>query len=259
MDIPGERPKRSARLEKIAHWIEDDNFVRADFAYAICAEDGKRYRVNGNHTSTVLCNCIDSEEFPAFPENVPLVIEEWTCDTLAEVIYIFDTYDNPVSVRSSDDKLGVYIAQYDDLASVTRDAVKAAVKGVNAYRLYMKNADYPPTKAREMGTLLQHQQVRNYCRFVADFGNSVYDGWKRPGINAAIFQSWMDDPAVATIVWEELFGETDPDPTSRSRMFVTKMRTYEARKGKPADFFYRQFVSHWKAAKREANATASNQ
>ncbi len=250
-ELKGERSKKRGRLNRIVDWLDTGNFVRADIAYCFCKETGKRYRVNGQHSTAVLKECITNREMPDFPVGVPLVLEEWECDTFMELVEVFDSFDNPGAVRSSDDKLGVYISNYPDLDSVCRVAVKAALGGVNTSRKYHDNPDYPSRTAREVGTLLRSQEVRDYCKFIADFGNCVYDGWKKPGINAAVYDTWKECPGLAAAVWEEVFSESNPDPMSQSRIFVTKLRTSAAKKGKPSDFFYRSCMTQWKQAKRQ--------
>lgn len=240
-DIPGERVKKKSRLQWVIDLLEHGDFCRADFAYCACKETGKRHRVNGNHTSTVLLQCIENTaEMPPFPDDIMVQVEEWECDTITDLINVFDTFDNARSTRSSDDRLHNFIGQHPDLYSMPEECVKAAVRGVNKDREFKKNPDSPHFSARDVGLLLEDNDVRRYCAWIADFAGSTYNGWKQVGINAAMYDSWVDDEEVASVVWEEVMSESNADPASQSRLFTNTLRTYLARKGKKPDFFYRK-------------------
>ena len=238
-DIPGERSKKKSRLQWIINMLEQQEFVRADFAYCYCKATDKRHRVNGNHTSTVLAQCLDNQEMPPFPTGIDVQVEEWECDTTMDLINVFDTFDNARSSRSSDDRLHNFIGQYEELFAMPEECVKAAVRGVNKYRA-IRRTEEPSFPARDIGLLLQEKPVREYCEWIADFSGSLYPGWKKPGINAAMYGSWLEDPRLADVVWEEVMGESNPDPASDSRILATTLRVSQAKKGKDSEFFYRK-------------------
>lgn len=243
LPVPGERPLRTARIGKIIDWISCGKFCRANFAVAHCVSDGNTYRINGQHTAWVLRTLIENEsrstpnaELPKFPEDVPLVIEKWEVDNPWELVMVFDTYDNPASVRSNGDKLGVYVAEHPDLAGVSKRVVAACVKGVNYSRKSSIAIDPSACvfSQRETGMLLQEPVVRRFVLFVNRLNQSAtWRGYLQDkDICAVVYDTWRMDAATAEAVWFELFQETNPDPRSASRRFAAKMNVELNRKSR---------------------------
>jgi len=238
--IPGERPIRPKRANTIQQWIANGKFCRGNFAFAKCKADDVTYRVNGQHTSHELSKCDDNDPNALdFPENVEVNIEHWECDSVGDLPDIFDTFDNPTSARSNDDKLGVFLAQYDDLRGVTKVVAKAGVQAVNEYRRGLNSDEIRPVQSRELGLLLGEDDIRDFVRFCADFEESVYKGWKNYGIGAAMYETWKEDPETAKEIWSEAFEESNPDPRAPTRLWVSQMRASEARSGKDKRWYYR--------------------
>lgn len=52
--VPGERPLKSARLKYFEDLINAGTFADPTWSQGICKEDGKTYRLDGQHTSTQL-------------------------------------------------------------------------------------------------------------------------------------------------------------------------------------------------------------
>ena len=253
--IPGERPIRPKRANTIRQWIANGRFCRANFAYAKCKEDGVTYRVNGQHTSHELSKCDDDDPNALdFPQDVEVHIEHWECDNLGDLADIFDTFDNPTSARSNDDKLGVFLAQYDDLRGVSKTVTKAAVQAVNEYRRGLMSDECRPVHSRELGLLLADDEIREFVRFCADFEESVYRGWKNYGIGAAMYETWKEDAETAREIWSEVFEESNPDPRSPMRLWVSQMRASEARSGKDKRWYYRSARREYKKWCRQTDS-----
>src|SRR5437588_9812019 len=71
---PGDRPLNSDRCNQLRRIIANQEFRTAEWASAVC--EGKEYRVNGKHTSTILTE-IDG----SFPD-VMVIVEKYACDSL---------------------------------------------------------------------------------------------------------------------------------------------------------------------------------
>lgn len=249
--IPGERPRKNKRVEYLTELIDDSQFCRADFAYAKCKEDGKRYRVNGNHTSFVLCGCIDNADLPDFPEGIPLVVEEWECDVTSELIDIFDSYDNPQSNRTAGDRLGVHIAMHvEALDGCSRDVIAASLRGINMVLQTSKNPDEPCKKQWDVGELLKSDEAIRFCHFIQPFKDDTWQGWKDKGVCAAVFRNWRDSEDQAEEIWSECFDEQNDNENSDSRKFVNRMRTERGRKQRTSAWFYSESLKYWKKRRK---------
>lgn len=245
LSTPGERPLKKKRLDLARHRLESGRFCRADFAYIDCKEDGQRYRINGNHTSTVLAECAENSDLP-FPENCPLCVETWECDTIAELGDAFDCFDNPMSNRTSGERLIVHMREHrSELDGVDAIVVSAALKGVNMFRKMVRDENTPSVQQWELGELLSSPEVVQFCHFVQMFKDGSWAGWKDQGIAAVLFQSFLDDEDKARNVWEECFDEANDSETSASRRFVNRMRTEKGRRHRTPSWFYNQAKDYW--------------
>ena len=253
--IPGERPIRPGRAKKIQQWIANGTFCRANFAYAECKEDGVTYRVNGQHTSHELSKCDDDDpNAPDFPQDVDVHIEHWVCDSRDELADIFETFDNPTSGRTNDDKLGVFVAQYDDLRGIPKVVAKSALKAVNEYRREVKSDEFPPVQTRDLGLLLAEEDIRKFVQFYVEFQQSIYQGWKNHGVGAAMYEAWKEDAETAGEIWAEVLDESNPDPRSPQRVWVSTMRATQARSGRTKGWYYRNARTQYRKWKKELNS-----
>ena len=251
-DMPGERKLKASRLTAIRSWIANKRFCRAHFAYAECAEDGKTYRVNGQHTSTVLseCNDDDPKAFD-FPKDIQVDLEFWKCDTKSELSDIFDTFDNPKSARTNDDKLGVYQAQYSDLQGVSRKVCKAGLQAINELRR-QKNEDGKPAVAlRETGLLLAETEVREFIRWLMSFDNAPNRLWANQGIGAAMAESFYEDRDSSDAIWSQVIDEANPDPRDPKRLWASQIRATVARSTRNKGWYFRNARKEYRKWKKE--------
>src|SRR5262252_2702873 len=79
---PHERPLSERRLAVYEKLIRQGHFRPVIWATARCKETHGTYRVNGQHTSTLLSGLEDIPEFWA-------VIERYQCDTLEDVAKLY--------------------------------------------------------------------------------------------------------------------------------------------------------------------------
>lgn len=251
-NMPGERKLKPVRLKTIREWVRNGKFCRANFAYAECAEDGKIYRVNGQHTSHILSECDDNDPAaPNFPKDVPVHLEFWKCTHKTELSEIFDTFDPPVSARTNDDKLGVYQAQYPDLNGISRVAVKAGLRAVNELRREKGEDDKPAVLAREVGLLLADPLVRDCVRWFSCFESSPNRLWINPGIGAAMAESFYDDRDTADAIWTQVIDEAEPDPRDPKRLWASQIRATVARSSRNKTWYFRNARKEYRKWKKE--------
>ena len=102
--LPGERPLRQARLKFFQSCVRNEIFNSPTWAQVFVGDDATPYRADGQHTSYVLAHC----EEAIFPTAVSVTIDTWAVDSENELGDLFDLFNNPVSVRSNSDKMGVF-------------------------------------------------------------------------------------------------------------------------------------------------------
>lgn len=157
--LPNERPLRSTRAKHHVDLIAADRFFTP--LWGCCEFEGVLYRGNGNHTSNVLCCCLQAhsangmdehamefakkhlltaagkwkgasiEDLPEVEEGqIKAVVETFYADDQRDFVDFFTRYDSSVSARSNQDVLGVYIAERVELLELSRDRVRYALSGV---------------------------------------------------------------------------------------------------------------------------------
>ena len=250
--IKGERPKRSGRIRKLVKLLEDGNFVMCDWAIIHCRENDTWYRGNGQHSSYTL-QCLLDGTTPsgddnakmkpieaAFPKGVPVVIKECYCDTEAELIDVFDMFDNQMSSRSADDKLGIFMAAYDELRFTEVKVVKDALKGVDFLRKNDKSEIHENLRsqivkdASDRGQLLNVNAVREFIEFMVEHPVTPYPYRANAGATAAVYEAWLPRTKESEIEVETLLYEAQPEAEKSGKA----IRAGLSKKGHGADWYW---------------------
>lgn len=250
--IRGERPKRSGRIKKMVKLLEGGNFVMCDWAIIHCLENDTWYRGNGQHSSYTL-QCLLDGSVPQgddkakikkieadFPLGVPVVIKECFCDTEAELIDVFDMFDNQMSSRSSDDKLGIFMAAYDELRFTEVKIVKDALQGVDFLRKHDKSQLHESLRsvqvrdASDRGQLLSVNSVREFIEFIVEHPVTPYPYRANAGAMAAVYEAWLPRTKESEIEVEALLYEAQPEAEKSGKA----IRAGLSKKGHGADWFW---------------------
>src|SRR5262249_38333122 len=98
--LPRERPMSERRLMVYRRILAAGDFRPVTWARAWCKDESVMYRVNGQHTSTLLMGVIESDqELPPFF----VTVERYECDTMEDVARLYATFDSSIGSRNSTD------------------------------------------------------------------------------------------------------------------------------------------------------------
>lgn len=121
---PHDRPLSERRLQVYRKLWKEGQFRPVTWATALCLETGVVYRVNGKHTSTMLASHLGP--MPDFYA----VVEEYLCDTLEDVAYLYSTFDSKMQSRSADDIYQSFAATIPELQEISGKVIRQLVQGI---------------------------------------------------------------------------------------------------------------------------------
>jgi hypothetical protein len=217
--MPGERLLSKSRLKFFSGILEADGFNSPTWSKAIVGDSPIEYRADGQHTSNALANCERSK----FPDGLQVTIHTYHLDSLTDRAVLFDLFDNPKSARSNVDKIGVYTADFPELAGIDRNFLAKVAHGIDYfYRDAQKTEDtqisFVISQAREQGQYYAQDNHRQLALWIHQWRN-VQHSWMigKPGIVAEMFADWSMDTKVATEFWAQVLTESNPDPEDDTR------------------------------------------
>lgn len=121
-----DRPLSPRRLTALREKVVAGKFTTAVWASAKCKEDGRVYRLNGKHTST-LFQQMNGE----LPKGIEITVIRFECDSTQDIAELYATFDPRVSVRSQGDINRIYAATCDDIEGVPIQFINLCVTGIH--------------------------------------------------------------------------------------------------------------------------------
>lgn len=158
---------------------------------------------------------------------------------------LFDLFDNPLSARTNSEKLGIYIASYDELTHLDRSFLNKIAHGIDyfcrdAIAAGQKHIVYPQ---RSHGLYFVESPHREFAVWLHDLRNAKH-AWmvSKPGITAEIFADWLNHPEVAKQFWYEVMTESNPDVEDDTRELATTLRDWAKRQPRTKQTKFRNYA-----------------
>jgi hypothetical protein len=133
---PTERDLKPARLKHLREKAEAGHLVT--FNWASAKMGGEVLRMNGQHSSNVLC-----ELNGAFPENLFVHLDQYEVDGPEGLALLFRQFDARQSGRSAGDVAGAYQMLHPELHGVAKGVAKLGIEGVAWYSRAVEGAPVP--------------------------------------------------------------------------------------------------------------------
>jgi hypothetical protein len=232
--LPGEREVKTARMKFLRGLLDGGRFGSPSWARGRCLADGVMYRLDGQHSSHMLAELDDAE----MPRGLMIQQATWEFDTLAEAANLFNLFNNPRSVRSNEDVMGIYQAAVGPaLQGYSRKFLVAAGKAIHARESDKWDNDEPalgPFGPREHGLYFQFPAAVEAARWLSQFRGTKHQSWLSTAVIAAeMLRQWETDPALATVFWTYVFTESHPDPKHETRLLADIYHDYHQHGRKP--------------------------
>jgi hypothetical protein len=236
--LPGERPLKEKRLKFFADHIKAGTFVDPTWSVGIDKSTGIKYRLDGQHTSTLLASLNPQE----FPKDHLVTINTYEFDSLAEDgVILFDIFDNPASARSNTDMMRIYRVQFDELNDLDDSFCVKITQGIAAYEAKLKDGKVYP--ARVAGNYLAHDLYRSFAVWAdtlvkhPDIENKWMFG--KAGIVAEMLADYKASVEDATQFWMYVVTESHPDKNHVTRDLADDLKKWHIKQERKSQDEYR--------------------
>lgn len=208
--LEGDRDQQSTigkqRIAWFAKLCRDGEFYSPDWAIAIC--DGRQYRVNGGHSSLMLAAAGEH-----FPLGLPVVLRWFSCQSYADVLELFNHFDNRKSLRSTSDKTKVHKSIHADLTMVAPTYINRMLNGIQCFY----NNGNSLRGDEDDRTRLIHGETA-FLAWAAKYVRPRFMG--RSGVIACMYRSYNADAKLAEQFWSMVHDESAPQPAHPTRVLA---------------------------------------
>ena len=195
MPSPTERAFDEARAKMLREKAGARQLIAFNWATAKFGD--KEFRMNGQHSSAVLCQLNGS-----FPEGLKVHLDEYQVDNKEGLALLFRQFDNRKSDRTPTDVAGAYQGLYDALKDVPRGAAKLAVEGANWYRRAVEGL--PAASGDDVYTLFGDESLHSFVRWIGDIFSVKTPELRRTTIVAAMYGTYTTNEDEAKRFWREV-------------------------------------------------------
>lgn len=214
-------PNRASFLKAA---LSEGRFRLADFASVYCVATKKTYRVNGKHTSLVLCDMNGS-----FPSDLYVTVERYEADTLEDVAKLYSTFDHKRSLRTVSDINKSFSAAHPDLAEIPSRIINTCVTALSFATWEDQYHQHEVEQRAAM--LLEHPNFAVWVYFLIQGHASHRHPIMRGAIVAAMFRTFQKHQKQSTEFWEFVRDESHPDNVHPTRVLAKWINTHTMRTG----------------------------
>lgn len=212
-----DRPFKRWRVSLYKKRMKEGNFRTTAWARCYCKEDGKWWRVNGQHTSIAVCELFEE----GWVANFSVSLETYEADTSLDMRVLWNTFDTRDSGRDLSD-INNSVASLDPrLAGVAKGVINTIVAGLSLStwdQYYGQKA----TAEERAELLIEHADFAHW--FVELTMNNVPGKKQRKkklekaSVVATMFDTWQKFPQEATTFWEAVRDGNGPDAKVADRV-----------------------------------------
>ena len=249
--LPGERPLKAKRLKFFEDHIKEGTFIDPSWSVGVCKKDGKTYRLDGQHTSTILA----SQPPETFPQNKLATIITYEFDSVEDdAAMLFDTFDNPQSSRNNEEMMGVFRASHNDMSELSNSLCVHVANGIFQYESSQgKGVIYPP---RVRGLYFTDERNIKFAHWIKSLfdDDNVKNGWllSKPGIIGEMLADWLFNNEVASEFWGYVLRENHTDPDNITRELAEDLKRWRVKQERKSQEDYRSRAQKsWKRYRKE--------
>lgn len=204
----GERPKKNARILMLKSEHKSGRFDSP--VWAVANYGGKQHRSDGQHSSAMLAELTDSD----FPFGLNVFIKEYDCQTERDLAELFDRFDKPVSSRTRNESVNAHAKTQPELQSVKPTTAYCCAAGIAWFMREVSGiaCDCSVTS----GLVHEHPEVIKWM------SGCQID--RKPGVYAAMYETWCIDRFGAETFWLSVKNENHPDPKYPTRRLATRLK-----------------------------------
>lgn len=238
---PTERDLNPNRLQHLRRKAEQGQLVT--FHWAKAKIDDMWLRVNGQHSSTMLC-----ELNGAFPEGLFVHIDSYHVEGTEGLALLFRQLDDRKSSRSAADVAGAYQNLEDELrGNVAKPIGKLGIEAVTWYRRLIEGVAVKI--GDEQYRLFHESALHAYLKWLNELFSIKTPELRRVPVVAAMYGTFEKNDAEARIFWDQVArGGKEFDDNAPSTVLDEWLKSIKEEHAsvKPGEF-YRGCVYAWNA------------
>jgi hypothetical protein len=212
------------------------------FNWCVANLNGVKYRMNGQHSSTVLCE-LDG----AFPKGAIAIMSEFAVDNKEGLAQLFRQFDDRKSGRTPADVAGAYQGLFDEIKGVPRASAKLAIEGAAWWRRYKEGL--PTPTGDDVYKLFGIAALHSFIEWIGELFTIKTPEMRKAPIVAAMYACFEKNEAEAKKFWDQVArgGDQfeDQAPTTVLDAWLKEIKTGEYDL-KPAQI-YQGCVFAWNA------------
>lgn len=185
----GERDMSKSRVELLRRELDAGRFYSPTWVFAWLG--GKKYRVNGQHSSNMLAECGDK-----MPRGMIATVIEFLCETENDIAELFGTFDRPESARNIRDILGSHAAIHPEISDASPRTIGKATAGVVSALRYTKRLKGAITRDDRARVVHTHTDFISWGSKLLSSRLIEYEA-----VSAAIFLTYEKSPSQAMKFW----------------------------------------------------------
>jgi hypothetical protein len=189
---PTERELIPSRLQHLRR--KADAGLLVSFHWAKCKLGGQWYRMNGQHSATMLC-----ELNGTFPDGLFAHVDLYEVASERDLALLFRQFDDRKSSRSAADVAGAYQGLVPNLRDVAKPIAKIGVEAVTWYRHFIVSVD--TKKGDEQFSLFHEEQLHRYLLWLGELFSIKTPELKKVPIVAAMHATFEANEDEARKFW----------------------------------------------------------
>ncbi len=213
LPAPGDRPLKNFRVEVLKKHVANGTLRICEWATVYCKETRKTYRVNGKHTSTLMC------ELNGEIKSLAVLLQRYECDTLDEVARLYSTFDTRSSARTTGDINCIFAATVSSYDALPKKIVDVAVTGISLGIWGLDGSkDHSPEDRAAL--LLSNEQFVLWLNDVCHSPDQSEGNprlLRRAPVVMAMFRTWEKDKKAANDFWTLVKNASGPKHTTPDR------------------------------------------
>lgn len=232
---PTERELDPKRVHHLRNKL--DNGLAVTFHWAVAIIAGREYRMNGQHSSTLLASLEDD-----FPSGLYVHIDRYEVNSVDGLALLFRQFDDRKSARGPSDIAGAYQGLHTEIRDLSRSKCKIALQGVAYHQKNVIGSAMP--SGDDLWKCFERSQYYSFYRWVDSLLSTKTRELKKVEVLAAMYATRDTNPEASDKFWE-LVAKGGPDdgdenhPATRLDQWLLdqKLVTDVAKKMKPANFY----------------------
>lgn len=192
---PTERDLNPARLKMLQQ--KADAGLLVTFNWARAKMGNKLLRMNGQHSSTVLCGLNGK-----FPDGLYAHIDDYEVDSPEGLALLFRQFDERKSSRSATDVSGAYQMLEPALHSVSKPVAKLGVEGINWHARMVEGAKF--ASGDDVYQLFNRAGNHKFLLWLQEIFTIKTPELRRAPIVAAMYATFIRNEAEARKWWDQV-------------------------------------------------------